>query len=44
MSKVSNPRPTDKEKYNENYDLIFGKKPIKEEKPKDNEQDRSKWT
>jgi hypothetical protein len=32
MSKGSNRRPTDQQKYNDNWDKIFGKKP-KEQPP-----------
>lgn len=28
MSKGSKPRPVDQEKYNENFDKIFGSKPL----------------
>lgn len=28
MSKGSKPRPVDREKYNENFDKIFGSKPL----------------
>jgi uncharacterized protein with von Willebrand factor type A (vWA) domain len=35
MSKGSKQRPTDKQKFDENYDKIFGKKPKQDENKKD---------
>ena len=45
MSKGSKPRPVDEEKFNENFDRIFGKKALSSLTPQqDEQQDEGKRT